>query len=245
MLFPTDLNSFFEFIRQHGTASYSLMFGYAASHTLLLGLFAGYAAHKGALNFTALLAVCWAGTFIGDVIRFWIGRRYGTRWISRFPRLERAIKVVARLADRHYVWMILLHRYPYGIRGVAGFAYGTSQMTWPTFLAINFVAAGIWSVVVLSAGYAFGQVSEKVMNDASSGLSIAMLVGFLGLSWILSKRIERAAEETAAKETATAESAAKESAEDKGAMRAARKRNPAAARNPSSARKSMPARQRK
>jgi hypothetical protein len=63
----------------------------------------------------------------------------------------------------------LFHRYPHGIRGVAGFAYGISQLPWPTFLALNFVAAGLWSCAIVSAGYAFGQVSEKVMSDASSG----------------------------------------------------------------------------
>ena len=43
-------------------------------------------------------------------------------------------------------------------------------------------------------GYAFGHVSEKVMNDASSGLGLVMLVMFLGLSWALSKKLERLAE---------------------------------------------------
>ena len=63
-----------------------------------------------------------------------------------------------------------------------------------TFLALNFVAAGLWSGAVVSAGYAFGQVSEQLMNDASSGLGIVMLIAFLGLSWILSKKLERVAE---------------------------------------------------
>ena len=102
--------------------------------------------------------------------------------------------ITTQLANRHHVWMILLHRYPHGIRGVAGFAYGMSQLSWPTFLVLNFVAAGIWSCTIVSAGYAFGQVSEKAMTDASSGLGLAMLVAFLGLSWFLSKKLERVAE---------------------------------------------------
>jgi len=170
------------------------MFAYAAAHSLLLTLFAGYAVHSGALDFGKLIAVCWFGTFVGDVIRFWIGRRFGTRWLKSFPRLERTVQTAARLADRHYVWMILFHRYPHGIRSVAGFAYGMSQLPWSTFLALNFVAAGLWSCAVVSAGYAFGQVSEKVMSDASSGVALALLVAFLGLSWILSKKLERAVE---------------------------------------------------
>ena len=90
--------------------------------------------------------------------------------------------------------MILLHRYPHGIRGVAGFAYGMSELRWSTFLVFNFLAAGLWSCATVSAGYAFGRVSEKVMTEASSGLGLAMLLAFLGLSWVLSKKLERVAE---------------------------------------------------
>ena len=77
MLFPTDLASFLDLIRQHGDAAYSLMFAYAGSHSLLLALFAGYAAHSGALQLGTLI-----GSFAGDAVRFWIGRRFGTRWLG-------------------------------------------------------------------------------------------------------------------------------------------------------------------
>jgi hypothetical protein len=46
----------------------------------------------------------------------------------------------------------------------------------------------------VSAGYAFGEVSEKLMNDASSALGVVMLVVFLGLSWSLRKKLERVVE---------------------------------------------------
>lgn len=174
--------------------AYSFMFAYSASHSLLFGLFSGYAAHAGALSLGTLIGVCWVGSFAGDAVRFWIGRRFGTGWLERFPTLHRAIGIATRLADRHHVWMILLHRYPHGIRGVAGFAYGMSRLPWPTFLALNFVAAGIWSVAVVSLGFAFGQVSEKVMNDASSGFGLVTLFVFLGLSWLFSRKLERLAE---------------------------------------------------
>jgi membrane protein DedA with SNARE-associated domain len=194
MLYPTDLASFLDLIRQHGDAVYSFMFAFATSHSLLLVLFGGYAASSGALGLGTLVAVCWLGSFTGDVVRFWIGRRFGTRWLETFPRLERMVQIAARLADRHYVWMILVHRYPHGIRGVAGFAYGISRLPWSTFLVLNFIAAGLWSCAVVSAGYAFGQLSEKMMNDASSGIGVVMLVVFLGLSWMLSKKLEQVAE---------------------------------------------------
>lgn len=193
-MFPTDLTSFLDLIRQHGDVAYSFMFAYAASHSLLLALFAGYAANAGALSLGKVIAVCWLGSFIGDVIRFWIGRHYGARLLDRFPRFERTVQAVVRLTNRHYAWMIMFHRFPHGIRGLAGFAYGISQLPWSTFLALNFVAAGLWSGAVVSAGYAFGHFSEATMNSASSGLGIAMLAIFLGLSWLLSRKLERIVE---------------------------------------------------
>jgi len=194
LLIPTDLASFLELLRQHGDAAYSLIFAYSTSHSLLLALFAGYVSSTGALSFITLIAVVWFGSFAGDVIRFWIGPRFGSSWLGPFPRLQRTISIVVRLVDHHYVWLILFHRYPHGIRGVAGFAYGMSRLPWSTFLALNFTAAGVWSGSVVSIGYAFGHVSEKLMNDATSGVGIAMLIVFLLLSWILSKKLERMVE---------------------------------------------------
>lgn len=196
MIFPTDLASFLELLRLHGSEAYGLIFAFASSHSLLLTLFAGYASSSGALDLGTLIGVVWAGSFLGDAFRFWIGRCFGNKWLSPFPRLHRTSEMVVRLVDRYYVWLILFHRYPHGIRGVAGFAYGMSRLPWPTFMAFNFVAAGLWSGAIISAGHAFGQVSEKLMSDAFSGLGIVMLLVFLVMSWILSKKLERVAEQS-------------------------------------------------
>lgn len=197
MIYPTDLASFLDLLRLYGDEAYGLIFAFAASHSLLLTLLAGYASSSGALDLGTLIAVVWAGSFLGDAFRFWIGRCFGNRWLSPFPRLHRTSQIVVRLVDHYYVWLILFHRYPHGIRGVAGFAYGMSRLPWPTFMAFNFVAAGLWAGVVLSAGHAFGQLSEKLMSDVFSGLGIVMLIVFLVLSWILSRKLERVAEEKA------------------------------------------------
>jgi len=196
LIFPTDLASFLELLRLHGDEAYGLIFALAALHSLLPTLFAGYASSSGSLNLETLIAVVWAGSFLGDTIRFGIGRFFGTQWLSPFPRLQRTSEIVMRLVDRYHVWLILFHRYPNGIRGVAGFAYGMSRLSWPTFLALNFVAAGLWSGVILSVGHAFGQISEQLLSDAFSGFGMAMLIVFLALSWVLSKKLERIAEQS-------------------------------------------------
>ena len=194
MIFPTDLASFLELLRLHGDAAYGLIFAFAASHSLLFTLFAGYASSTEALDLGTLVVVVWTGSFLGDAFRFWIGRRFGNQWLSPFPRIHRTSQTVVQLVDRYYVWLILFHRYPHGIRGVAGFAFGMSRLPWSIFLAFNFVAAGLWSAAILSAGHAFGHISEKLMSNAFSGFGMVMLIVFLVLSWILSRKLERVAE---------------------------------------------------
>ena len=56
------------------------------------------------------------------------------------------------------------------------------------------IGAAIWAVSMVLAGYAFGTVSDKVLGDAVSGLSIASLVVFLAISWMLSRKLEQAIE---------------------------------------------------
>jgi membrane protein DedA with SNARE-associated domain len=146
----------------------------------------------GALDWGKLVLVCWAGSAFGDAVRFWIGRRYGTRWLKPFPRLERYVQMAARLVDHHYLWIPLIHRYPHGIRSVAAFAYGLSKLPTSTFHALNIAAAGIWAVAIVSLGYGFGTIAEKTVSDAASGLSLATMLLFMGLFWLLSRRLERA-----------------------------------------------------
>ena len=190
-MIPTDLGSFLDFIRQHGEAVYAFLTIYSMANSLLMALFAGYA---GALAYEKVLAACWIGTFAGDAIRFWVGRRFGTRWLVRFPRLQRAVETAAQLSGRHHVWMILIHRFPRIIRNVAGFAYGASALGWPRFLMLNFIAAGLWAGAVVSAGFGFGHLSEGAMSDALSVFGVVMLAVFLALTWFLTRRLERAAE---------------------------------------------------
>jgi membrane protein DedA with SNARE-associated domain len=188
---PTDLNQILDVIRQHGELAYTFVFTWAATNSLLMVLLAGYASHLGVFDWGKLVIVCWIGSFAGDAFRFWIGRRYGSKWLSSFPRIERMLQTTARLVEHHYSWFIFLHRYPNGIRSIAGFAFGISSIPTSTFLLLNFISAGLWSVTTVSAGYAFSHLTDKMVSDAASGLGMALMIAFLGLFWILGKRLDR------------------------------------------------------
>ena len=193
MLFPTDLASFLDLIRQHGNAAYSFMFAYAASHSLLLALFAGYAAHSGALSFGTLIVVCWFGSFAGDVIRFWIGRRFGARWLERFhgsnapSRRSPAGEPSPCLDDPV---PSLPERHPRG-RRVCLRDVATALVHFP---GAQFCRGGPLVLrhrlgrLCLRPG--LGEVDKRRFF----GPGFVMLLAFLGLSWMLSKKLDQIVE---------------------------------------------------
>ena len=63
-----NLTQLLDLVRQHGDAAYAFVFAYAAWNSLLMVLFAGYAAHMSALDWGKLILVCWAGSFTGDAV---------------------------------------------------------------------------------------------------------------------------------------------------------------------------------
>lgn len=193
---PTDLNQLLTIIREHGELAYSLMFTAAATNNLIVVMLAGYASHLGAFDWGKLILVCWVGSIAGDAIRFWVGRVFGSKWLSSFPRIERMLQSLSRLVEHHYVWLIFVHRYPNGIRNLAGFAFGISSMPARAFLLLNVVSAGIWAAVAVSAGYAFSQFTDKVISNAASHLGMALLAAFLALFWILGKKLDRVVEKS-------------------------------------------------
>lgn len=190
-MIPTSLAQLLELIRANGDLAYAFLLSYAAANSLIGVLFAGYAAALGALDWSRVFLVCWAGGFLGDTIRFWIARKFGPGLLKRVPRFAPTIMSVVRLVDRYLVWVLLFHRYPHGIRGAAAFACGLGNVPVATFVAFNFVSAGVWAGLVSGAGYGFGHLSDKVLADAASGIGLVSLLAFLGLFWLMSRKLDQ------------------------------------------------------
>ena len=105
-------------------------YGYLA---LLIGTFlegetilvlAGFAAQRGHLEIQWVIVVAFLGSFSGDQLFFYIGRRYGTALIARRATWRVRAEKVYRLIERHQNFLILTFRFYYGLRSVTPFALG-------------------------------------------------------------------------------------------------------------------------
>ena len=137
--------------------------------TLLEGesvlLLAGFAAHRGYLDLATVMGVAVFGSFIGDQLWFYLGRRHGNKILERFPRYTARAARAQELLSRYHTPLILAVRFLYGLRMVLPFTIGMSQISTLRFQALNLAGAVIWSIAIASAGYLFGNAVEYILGD--------------------------------------------------------------------------------
>lgn len=170
-------------------------YGYLAvfAGTLLEGetilLAAGFAAHRGLLNWPMVVAVAFVGATLGDQSAFLLGRWRGAALIARFPALAQRAPRVHALLERWHVAFILAVRFLYGLRIAGPIVIGTSRVPLWRFAVLNMIGAAIWAVLVAGAGYYFGMALEALFADVRL-IEEAVLIGILavGFIWWLLRR---------------------------------------------------------
>lgn len=129
---------------------------------LLLG---GFAAHMGLLELPWVIASAFAGSFSGDQLYFYIGRRYGPRIIAKRLSWQESAEKVYRHLHRHQNLLILSFRFFYGLRNVTPFAIGASQVSRLRFFVLNAIGAIIWAITLAYLGFLFGEAIRLFMAD--------------------------------------------------------------------------------
>ncbi len=173
-------------------SSFVTSYGYLAvfAGTLLEGetilIAAGFAAHRGLLDWPLVVLVALAGATLGDQFAFLLGRWKGDALIERFPVLARRKQRIHDLLERHDVLFILGVRFLYGLRIAGPVIMGSSRVPLLRFVLLNVVGAALWAVLIAGAGYTFGAAVEAMLADlkrVEEALLVAILAIGLGV-WL-------------------------------------------------------------
>lgn len=167
-------------------------YGYGAvfAGTLLEGesvlLLAGFAAHRGYLDLASVVGVAILGSFLGDQLWFYLGRRHGPALLARYPRYAASAARAQALLAKYHLPLILSVRFLYGLRTVLPFTIGMSEIPALRFQLLNFAGAVLWSVTITAAGYLFGNAVEYILGDLKHYEEIllaAIALGGLAFWW--------------------------------------------------------------
>jgi membrane protein DedA with SNARE-associated domain len=167
-----------QMVQEHRSWFYTIAFVWAFLEGETFLIFAGAAAAHGMLDVKLLIASAWAGSVCGDQLYFFLGRKYGTRILKKFPKVNAIAQKVFVIIKKHEVLFILTYRFLWTVRNFSSFALGCAQTSWKKFAPLNVIAAFVWAVVFSMTGYLFGEVLDEV-HYAMIGLLALVAVLFL------------------------------------------------------------------
>lgn len=150
-------------------------------------IIAGFLAHRGYLNLYWVIAAAFAGSFAGDQLYFIIGRYRGNAYLEKRPQLRSRVDRFLGLLNRYKITVIISFRFLYGLRTVAPFALGLSDVSFREFFIMNLLSAAVWAVIFAVGGYMFGQALEIVLDDIKKFeyIIIAFIVLFAVILFII------------------------------------------------------------
>jgi membrane protein DedA with SNARE-associated domain len=184
-------------------------YGYLAVFALLLGagiglpapeeptqLAAGALAQRGFLSLLPVMATCWAGIVVGDLLWFLLARRFGEQVLKR-PALrrvltpERRARVGAHLA-RHAFLTVMVSRHLSGMRLAAFALAATHGVRLRTFVFADGLSALVSVPIMVSAGYIGAHHLAEVRSDVRRvELAVLAVVTVLIAASLLVRRLRR------------------------------------------------------
>ena len=179
-----------------------------AETTLIVGLFLpgstfllflGALSAGGYLDIGDLLLFAIVGAILGDNLNFWLGKRYGRKWIRNgvwFLKQEHFEK--ARLFfDNHGAKSVFLGRFIPSIKELAPFVAGTVGMRRRTFMFWNILGGIGWGIEWIGAGFLFAQSLNLAHLWLSRvGIFLVICLGAALITWLLKRYVMRNGQQT-------------------------------------------------
>ena len=162
-------------------------FGYFA---LFLGTFfegetilvlAGFLAFRGYMDLKLVMIVAFLGSYAGDQLWYFLGRKHGRKLLARKPRWQlmgdKALEHIRRHPD---IW-VLSFRFVYGLRTVMPVAIGLSGYPPGRYLLLNGIGAAIWAIALATAA--------SIGLSSLLAMPYAFQPGINGLAFVFSAAI--------------------------------------------------------
>jgi membrane protein DedA with SNARE-associated domain len=141
---------------------------------------AGFFAARTQGNIWLLIAAGILAAIMGNVIGFWIGRRFGYRLLMRYgPRLgltEGRIRIGQWLFLRYGGWFVFIARFLPFLRNMASVLAGTNAMAQLVFYVASGTAAIAWVMFYGLAAYSFGEAFADLASPAAIVLGVAAIL---------------------------------------------------------------------
>lgn len=128
------------------------------------------------------------GGFAGDVLAYWIGRRYGLTLREVWPFTTRPAlwEYASRFLHRHGGKSVILSRFIPGARAVTPVAAGALGMKAPFFVITSIVAALAWAMVYVVPAAILGQLLSTAGHISARlfGAALTIIIALALVIWL-------------------------------------------------------------
>lgn len=148
------------------------------SESLVVGLSA-IGASTGMPPWWGIIVASALGAWCGDNLAYLIGRRIGTRWLTRrFPKVAKGLAWAERQLERRGAMIIIVARYiPVG-RVAVNLTSGASGLPQRRFMLLTVVSALTWSGYSVGLGTVAGHwLHDNPLLAAAIGIVMALVLG--------------------------------------------------------------------
>src|SRR5688572_23863801 len=149
---------------------------------------AGYLVQRGEMTFLAALLVSTAGSVVGALILYAVGRYGGRPVLLRYRWLFRATEAdldrADRWFDRHGPKIVLFARMVPLARSIVSLPAGWSEMPIGRFVLLTAIGSAIWNALLIWIGHAVGDRYEEVaalIERFSRPIAVLIILGLIGL----------------------------------------------------------------
>jgi membrane protein DedA with SNARE-associated domain len=144
-------------------------------------LAAGALAARGKISFEFGIAACFSGIIAGDVLLYWIGRVFGSRFL-RFQFVKRFVsaEAVARSSkwlEKRGAFAVFISRFVTGLRLPTYLAAGFLKTDFTKFILYFVLAAAIWTPILVGSVSLSGGLFQGSVLVAALGIFVAIRIG--------------------------------------------------------------------
>jgi len=168
---------------------YFIVYGVLFLGMIVMGeellLFAAALSHWGLLNFWVTMLVALAGAYVGDFLFFWLGWRFGEKFIDKFGKFlfmprKRFEKIRHIFHNNHGKWLLFGSKFIYGLNHLTQIAAGSVKFNPKIYVKNQIYTTLIYIVIFATLGYAFSSVISLITKDVKVlGLFILVIIGVI------------------------------------------------------------------
>lgn len=157
--------------------------------------FAGFLIFQGKMSWGLAIAASTVGSFVGSIIFYYIGARFGREFIIRYGRYlllnEHHLDLTEKFFQKYGQKTIFFSRFIPVIRHFISLPAGASEMNIWTFSVYTILGAGLWNTFLTYLGFRLGSKWTVIRNYSEKLDLVIVVIIIVGIIYLLQKNRKR------------------------------------------------------